>query len=435
MRRETRDIFSTFMNQAWRIISGPAILLLIPLYLSMEEQGCWYTFTSLAALSVFADLGFGAIVLQFAAHEFTCLRFMTNGFIGGPQEQISRLASFFRFAVRWGVRAILVVFPLISIGGYFFLLRQLQSSSVGWQLGWLLYSCSSGIIFFNNILLTFFEGCNSVARLQEIRLRMAVVTSLTMIGCLLAGAGLYALVFSGMISAGSSTFFLYRYFRKAMYQLWRRSLFHRYNWWPEFSSLMWRYALSWCSGYFGLSAYTPIAFYFWGAETAGKVGLSIAMWTAGFGIANCWMTAVVPRLNMLIEEKSWDQLDRLFQKSFWRTIATMVAGGGGFLAVYAVTREMIPIWKRILSPNGMMILFLCWLGQLVIGNWATYLRAHKKEPLVVYSIISSVYVFIVTLVCTQVFPADYMFLGFLSVMVWGIPYIWRIYDRQKKAHV
>lgn len=435
MQRETRDIFSTFINQAWRIISGPTLLLLIPLYLSMEEQGCWYTFTSLAALSVFADLGFGAIVLQFAAHEFTRLRFMTNGFIGGSQEQISRLASFFRFTVRWGIRAILLAFPVISIGGYFFLLRQLQSSSMEWQLGWMLYSCSSGIIFFNNILLTFFEGCNSVARLQGIRFRMAIGTSFTMIGCLLADAGLYALVFSSIISAGSGIFFLYRHFRKSMYQLWKASQFHRYNWWPEFSSLMWRYALSWCSGYFGLSAYTPIAFYFWGPETAGKIGLSMAMWTAGFGIANCWMTAVVPRLNMLIEEKSWDHLDQLFQKSFWRTIATMVAGGGGFLVVYAATQDMLPIWKRILSPSGMVILFLCWLGQLVIGNWATYLRAHKKEPLVGYSVISASYKFIITMICAYFYSVDYMFLGFLSSLVWGIPYVWRIYDRQKKAHV
>lgn len=435
MRRETRDILSTFMNQGWRIISGPVILFLIPLYLSMEEQGCWYTFTSLAALSIFADLGFGAIVLQFSAHEFTCLRFMPNKFIGGSKEQINRLASFFRFTVRWGIRAILVVFPLISIGGYFFLFRQLQSSSIGWQWGWLIYSCASGIIFFNNILLTFFEGCNSVAKLQEIRFRMAVATSLTMIGCLFTDAGLYALVFSGIVSAGSGIFFLYRHFRKSMYQLWRASQSHRYDWWPEFSSLMWRYALSWCSGYFGLSAYTPVAFYFWGPEAAGKVGLSMAMWTAGLGIANCWMTAVVPRLNMMVEEKVWDRLDQLFRKSFWRTIATMLAGGSGFLTVYAATRDMLPIWKRILSLEGMMILFLCWLGQLVINSWATYLRAYKKEPLMVYSIIFSLYVFGVTLVCTQFFPVDYMFLGFLSAMVWGIPYVWRIYNCQKKAHV
>lgn len=435
MRRETQDVLSTFMNQAWRIISGPAILLLIPLYLSMEEQGCWYTFTSLAALSVFADLGFGAIVLQFVAHEFTRLRFMESGFIGGSEEQVRRLASFFRFAVRWGVRAVMVAFPLISVGGYFFLFRQLHDSALEWQWGWLLYSCTSGIIFFNNILLTFFEGCNSVAKLQGIRFRMAIASSATMIGCLVLDAGLYALIASGLVSAVSGAFFLYKYFRKSMVQLWKASRSHRYNWWPEFSSLMWRYALSWCSGYFGLWAYTPIAFYFWGPEAAGKVGLSMAMWTAGLGIASCWLTAVVPRMNMLIEEKSWEQLDSLFRKSFWRTLATMAAGGVGFLAVYTATRDLIPIWDRILSPAGMAILFFCWLGQLVINDWATYLRAHKKEPLVVYSISSSIYKFSATLICIQIFPVEYMFLGFLSAAIVGIPYVWTIYNRQKEEHI
>lgn len=165
------------------------------------------------------------------------------------------------------------------------------------------------------------------------------------------------------------------------------------------------------------------------------MGLSMAMWTAGLGIASCWLTAVVPRMNMLIEEKSWEQLDSLFRKSFWRTLATMAAGGVGFLAVYTATRDLIPIWDRILSPAGMAILFFCWLGQLVINDWATYLRAHKKEPLVVYSISSSIYKFSATLICIQIFPVEYMFLGFLSAAIVGIPYVWTIYNRQKEEHI
>ena len=52
------DILATFFNQAWRLIAGPLMLLLIPLYLTEEQQGYWYLFGSVAALSTFADLGF-----------------------------------------------------------------------------------------------------------------------------------------------------------------------------------------------------------------------------------------------------------------------------------------------------------------------------------------------------------------------------------------
>ena len=60
-----KDLLYTLLNQLWRIISGPLILLFIPLYLTPMEQGYWYTFISIGALGLFADLGFSNIVLIF----------------------------------------------------------------------------------------------------------------------------------------------------------------------------------------------------------------------------------------------------------------------------------------------------------------------------------------------------------------------------------
>ena len=69
------DFRASLINSLWRIVAGPVMLLFIPLFLTALEQGYWYTFTGIAALSIFADLGFTTIVLQFAAHEFAYLRF------------------------------------------------------------------------------------------------------------------------------------------------------------------------------------------------------------------------------------------------------------------------------------------------------------------------------------------------------------------------
>lgn len=434
MGNNSKAVLSTFVNQSWRIISGPAILLLIPLYLTAGEQGYWYTFTSLAALSIFADLGFGAIVLQFAAHEFISLQFDRQGYILGDSGQIRRLASFFRFAVKWGIRATLLAFPVIYVGGYIFLSMQNAATDVSWRLGWAIYSLTSGIIFFNNILLTFFEGCNSVAKLQGLRFRIAVASSAAMLAGLLSGSGLYALIFSGCASALAGTFFLVRNFKQTIVQLWNVSKTNIYNWWPEFSALMWRYALSWCSGYFGLSAYTPIAFYFWGPVEAGKIGLSMAMWMAGFSIAMCWLTAVVPKLNMCIELKEWKQLDRLFCQAFRRAVLTMIVGGIAFDGVYFLLSDKFMFFQRILSFTGMNILYLSWIGGVIINACSIYLRSHKKEPLMVYSMANGGYVLISTIVCAMWLSPDYFFIGFLSSMIGGIPFVWRIYYNQKKAH-
>lgn len=434
MKDSTKDVLLSLTNQLWRIVSGPVILLLMPAYLTEVSQGCWYTFTSLAALSVFADLGFGAIVLQFAAHEFTSLRFKDNGTIEGPEKQIQRLASFFKFSVKWGLRATFLAFPLISIGGYAFLSSQLEAVRIPWRLDWGIYSCISGIIFFNNVVLTFFEGCNSVAKLQKIRFAISVATSCVTLVGLIGGAGIFTLVLSGCISAIMGSFLLYRNFKNTCKQLWSVAKQYEYNWWPEFSSLMWRYALSWCSGYFGIYAYTPIAFYFYGPVEAGKIGLSMSMWMAGFNIAMCWLTAMVPKLNMCIELKEWKQLDFLFSLAFGRAMLTMIAGGIVFDGVYFLFSDKFIFFQRTLNFTGMNILYLSWIGGVIINAYAIYLRSHKKEPLMLYSIANGGYVLISTIACAVWLSSDYFFIGFLSSMVGGIPFVWWIYHNQKKAH-
>src|SRR5574344_2089453 len=117
----SKDLLYTAINQLWRIVAGPLVLIFIPLYLTPTEQGYWYTFISIAALAVFADLGFSTIILQFAAHEFAYLHFNDDMTLAGYKEHLIKIATFFRFSVQWLIRTVGVIFPLIVIGGYFFL--------------------------------------------------------------------------------------------------------------------------------------------------------------------------------------------------------------------------------------------------------------------------------------------------------------------------
>jgi len=76
---------------------------------------------------------------------------------------------------------------------------------------------------------------------------------------------IYALGLSILANVLMSTVNLLYYFRKTIYQLLYISKHNCYDWWPEFSALIWRYGISWSSGYFIFQIFTPIAFYFHGA--------------------------------------------------------------------------------------------------------------------------------------------------------------------------
>ena len=416
----------------WRVIAGPVLLVAIPYFLTPMEQGYWYTFTGIAALSVFADLGFTTIVLQFSAHEFAYLHFTAQRCIGGDDSHLWRLASFFRFVVRWLCRVIAVVFPLIMIGGYFFL--DSKHDDLSWQMAWLLYSGASAIAVFNSAIMSFFEGCNSVALMQSVRFRVSVCAVSTNLIALFCHFNLYALSLSLLVNAIAGAAFILYYYRMAIRQLWNISRPKCYNWWPEFSSLIWRYAISWCSGYFIFQLFTPVAFHFYGAEFSGKIGISIAMWTAGFSIANTWIVAIIPKINMLVSERKCKELDALFNKNLCRSMATMFLGGLAYFAIYFLLEGRFTFFQRILDPFSMMLLYISWIAQVWINSIAVYLRAHKKEPLMAISVFSGVYVAVTTLLCAKFLPPEYLFLGFLTQFAYGIPVVYHIYQRYRQAH-
>lgn len=427
-----KDIAATLLNQVFKVFAGPVLLVFIPLYLNPIEQGYWYTFMSIAALAIFADLGFSNIVLQFSAHEFAYLKFSEAGIIEGYQEHLNKLASFFRFSITWLLKVTLVVFPLIIIGGYIFL--DSKHENIEWSGPWLIYSLFSAIVFMNSIILSFFEGCNSVKVIQLIRLKITAISTTINLFCLYMGLGLYSIAASLFTSALVGLFLIYNNYKKTILQLLEISRKDYYDWRKQFFSLIWRYAISWCSGYFIFQLFVPIAFKFHGPEFAGKIGISIAMWTAGFGIASSWITAITPKINMYISEKKWSELDRLFHTNLKKSMMTMIAGGAGFILFFYLFENHLALFKRILPIESMSILFICWICQLYINNWAIYLRGHKKEPLMLVSVFSAVYVCVSTLICGYLLPAPYIFMGFLSSYIYGIPVTMYIVRRERRLH-
>ena len=430
--RKNKDYFATFVNSFWRIISGPILLLCIPYFLTSLEQGYWYTFTGLSALSIFADLGFTMIVLQFTAHEFAYLRFEDGRELSGDIEHLWRLASFFRFVISWLKKVLCIFFPVMLVGGYYFL--SLKHDNIDWQFAWMLYSLASAGSFFNASILSFFEGCNSVGLLQSIRFRMSVVNISVTFICLYIGLNIYALGIALLTSILISGGYILYYFRKVIIQLWMISAKRCYEWWPEFSALIWRYGISWCSGYFIFQIFTPLAFYFHGADFSGKVGISIAMWTAGYSIANSWMTVIMPHINMLVAERKWQELDTIFNRNLHKMVFTMIVGGGVYFILYLFLNDKISFFYRVLPNCAMIMLYISWIIQSWISGVAYYLRAHKREPLMKISIVSAIWVAITTYLCARFLPPEYMFAGFLS-QYWVVIVVYKILKKQQKEHL
>lgn len=429
---QSHDFRHTAINQLWRLFSGPLLLILIPLYLSAETQGYWYTFVSLAALAVFADMGFSTILLQFSAHEFAHLKFEPDKTLAGSQVHLKRISSLLRFAIKWSAGMGLVAFPIILVIG-FVMLNQKQTD-VQWMVPWMIYGMASIFIFVNSMLLSFIEGCNSVGEVQKIRFLISFATVISTIIFLVLGSELYALAVSLCIGALSGTLLvLYRY-QHMLKQLYILGTQVSHEWKSEILLLIGKYSVSWASGYFIFSFFTPIAFHYYGTIEAGKVGLSIAVCTAIFGIANIWITIIIPKMNILVSHKDYATLDPIFKKHLILSVATYILGITVLFVIVMLFGKYLPFAERLVSPFSLAIIATGWLLQIIINSYALYMRAHKDEPLVIPSFVSGIYIAATTWVIAIYLPFEYFFIGFLSSYIWGIPWVMKIFSTYSKGN-
>lgn len=428
----SKDFRHTAINQLWKLFSGPALLILIPIYLSAEAQGYWYTFVSLAALAVFADMGFSTILLQFSAHEFAHLKFESNKTLSGSQKHLERLATLLKFAMKWSSAMGLIAFPIILVVG-FFILNQKQTEII-WVLPWVIYGLASIFVFINSMLLSFIEGCNSVGEVQKIRFLISFATVLSTFCLLFFGTELYALAVSLFIGAIVGTMLIIFRYISMLKQLFKLGTKALYNWNKEILPLIGRYAISWISGYFIFSIFTPIAFHYYGTVEAGQVGLTVAVCTAIFGISNIWMTIIIPKMNILVSQKNYVTLDLIFRKHLVLSVITYILGIIILFIIITVFKEYVPFDERLVKPFSLMIISLGWFFQVIINSLAVYMRAHKEEPLMFLSFVMALYISFTSLLIAIYLPFDYFFVGFLSSYVWGIPLVIKIFKRYKKEN-
>ena len=115
-----RAIAYTVGNRVWSAASGLVTLLFIARFLTRAEQGYYYTFGSVLALSVFFELGLSGIIGTFACHEMANLRWSARGELEGDARAKARMSSLLHVSVRWYGIVALLMLATIGPGGYWF---------------------------------------------------------------------------------------------------------------------------------------------------------------------------------------------------------------------------------------------------------------------------------------------------------------------------
>lgn len=420
-----KDTFASFANSILSLIKGPIIMLLVASCISETTQGYWYTFGSLSALSVLADLGFGTLVGQFAAHEFSQLNFDKKMRFVGDEERVEKIAGLFKYVIKWASCVTIIAYPLIYFIGIFVL--NTHGGIETWIIPWSIYMVSGGFAFVARIVLAFFEGCGQIQKNQTNLLLSTLVTSIASIIMLLLKCELYALVIPNLLGAIVNVVLMFCVFRHPLSQVVKYKIKTKYNWSKQFLRLIWKYAISWGCGYLIFQLYTPIAF-MKDPVLGGKVGITLTLVQACFTISNTFNAVLLPKLNMAVAAHDWKKAEGFVYKGTAFSMALYLVGTAVILFSVGYLVNYISLFTRFLDIATMSWLLLAWFMQLIVNTIASYGRAHKQEPFLVASIINAILAVSLTLLFMQFLPFKYFFLGFaisnaISLVIFVCKYI------------
>ncbi|MEI9919616.1 MAG: hypothetical protein WDO14_12560 [Bacteroidota bacterium] len=374
------------MYKFWGLVRSPLTIFLIIIYLDETQQGYWYTFINLGALTVFAELGFTAVITQLVSHEFAHLTF-NDGKLSGPSEYVDRLSSLVLYSVRLYSRIIPVAFAVLAIFGSVFLLRA-HEGDIGWIsiAAWVLYCLSGALTLIVTIGSSIVQGLGHISTTQRILFFGSALGTVGLVLGLWLGLDLWALGIGGIINFITCLYLLVRKYPSLIGQFREESLKKHESPSSQVLSLQWKFAVSWICGYFIFNLMTPLVLYYIGAVEAGKLGLSISIIRALSNIATAWGTVQIPQLNMHVSRKDFTKMNALIKRIQFQSLSIYILGVIGVIGVLLFVFPYFGWQDRVLPIREMLILLVSEISVVVVFNFAFYLRAFKREPYLFLSV-------------------------------------------------
>ena len=428
-----RAVSYALFARVWAFAAGPVSAVLIAAKFTPTIQGFYYTFGSILALQTFAELGIGVAITQFASHEWAHLRMGEQGTIEGDADSLSRLASLARIAFRWYGIVALVAIVGLCLGGYAFF-SQSAVQTVSWKLPWLALCAVNGVDLFTVAIWSLLEGCNQVSHVYFYRLFQGLSGTLVVWVAILLGANLWTASIMTCATLLYAAFFL----RRNYMQFFRTLLTTkpegpRVRWQTDILPFQWRIAVSWVSGYFIMSLFTPVLFHYHGPEIAGQMGMTWSLVSVLSSMGAAWVSPRVPQFGMFVAQRRYRELDRLF----WRltgivTSVTLLGAVSIWLLVFGLNYYHHFLARRLLPPLPTALFLLGSIIYTAAGPMAAYLRAHKKEPLLFISVLLGVLVGLSTWLLGKYYSAVGMAAGYAVVYAMVFPLIVFVWRRNRR---
>ncbi len=431
-----RAIAYTVLSRLIQAFGGILTIVLIARFLSITEQGYYFTFSSILAIQVFFELGLTTIITQFTSYEAAHLTRDEGSEFNGPRESLSRLSSILHFCVKWFVSlGLLLVIILIIVGFIFFNKYGKNALQVEWQLPWIVVSIATSLSLIMAPILAFQEGMGKIREVAKVRLIQQSIQILVLLILLISGFKLLASPIAAM-----AAFFVIPCWLLAtkehelLLSIWKKLDKWKINYSTEIFPFQWKIAISWLSGYFIFQLFNPVLFATEGAVIAGQMGMTLAALSGVMSISMSWINTKIPLFSSLIAKENFHELDYVFNKSIVQ--ACLVSGLGLSILILIVSGLQyyhLQAGQRFLPLQYVVLLSFATFVNQYINGLATYLRCHKSEPFLFLSIVVGLLIGTSTIVLGNLYGVKGIVIGYATVIVFvSLTWAKSIYNVKKK---
>jgi O-antigen/teichoic acid export membrane protein len=373
-----------FANRVFQIIKGPFSALIQLACLSPHDQGTWFTFSSLGALTVCAELGFTQIISQFVSHEFAHLS-SKDGKIYGEPHLLNKFLLLIKYAIKFYLIIIPLAIILLSITGVKFFSREYISVIFAWCI----YSFSGGIALLVSLFQSIYLGLDKVSDIQKNILINSGLSTAIMWILLFSGMGVFSLAISGVLGNIIIAILLY----KLCPAFWLQVIFTKtkkdYKWSSEVLPLQWKYAISFISGYFMFQLYVPAVYKVDGNILSGQLGISLVLIGLLRGISDAFVNSQYPRLNILVAQKKELEMYKMYIRLFLCALVINILGGIVVILFIKIISNT-PIGQRFLNIELITLLIMFNVPINIIGVLGNYTLIHKDASLYPLSVFAGI---------------------------------------------
>ena len=393
------------------MLYGGAFLLLIPVYLSVEDQGFWFTLMALGAMSRLADMGFLNLVMTYNAHANVGKDFSEREVIA--------------YTVLWRNQVIKFVFPIIFIIGV--LLLSFQSRSTLVFFSWIWYVVALALVFFLFHKLALLEGRGEIARSHFHKGLLYLLATFFSFLFIIYFQTILALPASLFMAAISVYFFSKRSISFKVDSVLSGERRNKLG--QEFKLLIKKTSLSWVGGYIGTQGIVPMVYLVLGPAASGLVGMTLNVFVAIQNFANVFLLSIAPKITKLVALGQIQEAKSVIKRGLFKAVLTFLLGVSVFL-IFSIFGSNWLIFDRVFIDKNVYFLALGFLFQIAIFSMAMIMRACKQEPLGPMSFYSGSIGLILLVFAMIAAGQSFIFVGFLISSF--ITLVWTAYIFYRK---